>query len=260
MGEVGEYPEGTFCWVDLATTDLSVAKRFYERLHGWQFEDMGPTYTLCRVDGHAVTGIFAPPELGDVGPQWNNYLAVADADAVARKAAGLGGTIVEQPFDVDGDGRTAVIRDPSGALVALWQAGTHVGAGLVNEPGSLTWNDLVTRDMDAAKAFYPALFGWSAEDAEGGEYTTWTHGRLLIGGMQRIRPERAELRPHWLPYFVVSNAEDATAAVTDGGGEILVPPRDVPAGRFAIIRDPAGVSSAIFEMGPGGKHRGVDGS
>jgi predicted enzyme related to lactoylglutathione lyase len=258
VGEVSEYPDGTFCWVDLATTNLAAAKRFYGRLHGWEFQDMGPTYALCRTDGHAVTGIYAQPDLGETGPQWNNYIAVADADATVRKAAELGATTVEQPFDVNGDGRTAVIRDPSGALVALWQPGSHPGAGLVNEPGSLTWNDLVTREMDAAKAFYTVLFEWTAEDAEGGEYTTWTRGPLLIGGMQRIRPERPELKPHWLPYFVVRNADEATAAVTEGGGEIVVPPRDVPAGRFAVIRDPAGVASAIFEMGPDGAHRGVD--
>jgi predicted enzyme related to lactoylglutathione lyase len=258
VGEVSAYPEGTFCWVDLATTDLSVAKRFYERLHGWQFDDMSPTYSLCRLNGRAVTGVFGQPDLGEVAPQWNNYIAVTDADAMAQRAADLGATIVEQPFDVNGDGRTAVIRDPSGAAVCLWQPRNHAGAQLVNEPGSLTWNDLVTRDLDAAKAFYTALFGWTADDVGGGEYTTLTRGKLLIGGMQRIRTERPELRPHWLPYFVVRNADEAAAIVTDGAGEIVVPPREVPAGRFAIIRDPAGAASAIFEMGPEGASRGVD--
>jgi uncharacterized protein len=265
MGEVTAYPPGTFCWVDLATTDLESAKRFYGELFGWEMEDLpsppAGTYTMCRVEGKDVAAIYDQPdeERAVAPPHWNSYVAVDDVEAATAKARSLGPTSITEPFDVEGSGRMTVLQDPTGALVSLWEAKRHIGARLVNEVGTWTWCDLATRDPDKAIAFYGDLFGWRFERrAEG--YWSITMDPFLIGGMRTMDQDPPETLPHWMPYFVLDNAEKAVARVEELGGSILVSPRDVPAGRFLVFADPMGAFSAIFEMGPEGAARGVDGS
>jgi predicted enzyme related to lactoylglutathione lyase len=265
MGEVTKYPNGTHCWVDLGTTDIEGAKRFYGDLFGWELEDIptGPEsfYTMCRVNGRDVAGIYDQPaeERAVAPPHWNTYISVDDLDAAATKAKAMGPVSITDPFDVMERGRMVVLQDPTGALVSLWEPKRNVGAGLVNEVGTWTWCDLATRDPDKAMAFYGDLFGWQFEPrAEG--YWSITRDPFLIGGMRTMDQDPPETPPHWMPYFVLENAEKAVARVQELGGSILVPPRDVPAGRFLVFADPVGAFSGIIEMGPEGAARGVDGS
>lgn len=265
MGEVGRYPHGTFCWVELGTTDVGAAKRFYGELLGWEMEDMpipGGTYTMCRIKGKDVAALFGQSEQErGAPPHWNNYVAVDDLDTATARARGLGATVVAEPFDVMESGRMSVLADPTGAVVSLWEAGRHAGAGLVNEPGCVTWNELSTRGPEAAKRFYGDLFGWGTEDAEpDGSYASWNLGDLLIGGLRRLDEEDQAVPAYWMPYFVVESADRATEKVTGAGGTVLVPPLAVDSGRFTVIGDPAGTVTALFEMGEGGPSRGVDGS
>jgi predicted enzyme related to lactoylglutathione lyase len=265
MGEVTEYPNGTFCWVDLGTTDVEGARRFYGELFGWEMEDIptGPedTYTLCRVNGKDVAGIYDQPgeERAVAPPHWNSYISVDDVEAVTAKAKGLGPMSITEPFDVMERGRMTVLQDPAGALVSLWEANRNAGASLVNEVGAWTWCDLATRDPVSATRFYTDLFGWRFDQAGEG-YWSISMDPFLIGGMRTMDQDPPETPPHWMPYFVLDNAEKAVARVGELGGSVLVPPRDVPAGRFLVFADPVGAFSAIFEMGPEGAVRGVDGS
>ena len=261
MGKVDRYPHGTFCWVDLGGTDVDAAKRFYGGLLDWEFDDVptpdGETYTLCRVGGSTVAGMHTHPGQ-DVAPHWDSYLAVDDVDATLARARELGAHVLVEALDIPGTARIGVIEDPSGARVALWQGKGFAGAELVNETGTWTWSDLLTRDTEAASGFYEALFGWRTERVVD-IYASFTMGDLLIGGMRTIG-EGESTPPGWMPYFVVEDADIAANRITELGGQVLIPPTAVPAGRFLVMHDGVGGVSGLVEMGPEGAARGVDGS
>ena len=134
MTEVKSYKPGTFCWADLATTNPTGAKRFYSELFGWKTQDNplpgGGAYTLARINGGDIAGLMGMPEKG-IPPHWNSYVAVANVDEATNQATSLGGKILAPPMDVMDLGRMAVIQDPSGAELSLWQAKKHIGAGRV---------------------------------------------------------------------------------------------------------------------------------
>lgn len=259
MGEVAAYPNGTFCWMDLGTADLEGATAFYESLLGWSADpvetpDPG-TYLVARLDGMDVAGLHEH-EVG-TAHGWDSYVAVEDLDADLGKAAELGADAGEGAHDIPGSGRTAAITDPSGARVCLWQAAGFHGARLVNETGAWTWNDLSTRDPGVAEAFYTAMFGWSFRQVAP-TYWSISMGDLLIGGMRTMDEDPPGTPPSWMPYFVVADADEAARRVADLGGTVLVPPREVPGGRFLVATDPAPALFALLEMGPEGAARGVD--
>jgi predicted enzyme related to lactoylglutathione lyase len=260
MGQVDRYPQGTFSWIDLGTTDVEGAKAFYGGLFGWQMEDLATArggYTLCRLQGRDVAGIHRHAE--DEGTGWGSSITVEDVDRAAARARELGAAVLAEPFDVPDAGRTAVVRDPSGAVVSLWQARGHAGAGLVNEVGTWTWNELVSPDLPAATAFYARLFGWGARDIPGPlPRTSFSLGDLLVGGGHAPTPQEGEAA-RWTISFMVADADQSAARVQELGGSVLLPPMDIPVGRFAIVADPAGASFSVAAA-PGGPLRGVDGS
>jgi uncharacterized protein len=260
MGEVEHYPNGTFCWVDLGATDVPGAKAFYVGLFGWEFEDLSAdegTYTICRVRGRDVAGVHQHTE--EQGTGWSSHISVDDLNATTSRARELGAAVLAEPFDVPGAGRTSVLRDPGGAVVALWQAGGHGGAELVNEVGTWTWTELVTADLDAAKGFYGELFGWSAADIPGPILrTSFSLGDLLVGG-GHAPVTQEDPTPRWTVSFRVADADQSVATAQKLGGTVLLPPMDIPVGRFAIVTDPAGATLTVTAV-PGGPTRGVDGS
>jgi uncharacterized protein len=259
MGEVASYPVGTFSWVDLGTTDVEGAKAFYGGLFGWEIEDLTSgqgSYTMCRLRGRDVAGIreHAP----DDGTGWDCSISVDDVDGVTARARELGATVLKEPVDMLGAGRKAVLQDPSGAVVALWQPQGHDGAGLVNEVGTWTWSELVTPDLAAAKAFYAALFGWGTQDIPGPlPRTSFSLGDLLVGGGHAPAPQEPPA-PRWTVSFRVADADQSAARAQELGGSVLLPPMDIPVGRLAIVADPAGASFGVTVFA--GPLRGVDGS
>jgi predicted enzyme related to lactoylglutathione lyase len=259
MGQVERYPNGTFCWVDLGTNDAAGAKAFYGGLFGWEFDDLAPgekgTYTTCRLKGRAVAGLYDQAET----PGWGSYISVDDVGRMTGRARELGAAVLVEPFDTPGGGRVAMVRDPAGAVVSLSQPGENFGAELVNEDGTWTWNELVSDDLAAGRDFYVELFGWSATDAPGPfPRTTFTLGELLIGGGHAPAPQE-DPTPRWSVSFWVGDADQAAARAQELGGTVLLPPMDIPVGRFTIVADPQG---AVFSAAavPGGAVRGVDGS
>jgi uncharacterized protein len=251
MGTRESYEPGTFSWVDLATTDADAAKAFYAKVFGWEYEDVptdgGPTYSMATLGGRQVAAL----SQADGPSRWNSYVTVSDVGEAARKAEEAGANVHAPPFDVMDAGRMAVIQDPSGAVVALWEARSNIGAQVVNAHGALTWNDLMTHDVAKASDFYCELFGWEVaaveEDAEN-ERMVIRNGDRMNGGMARL-PESAgiETPPHWLPYFGVDDVEAAARAAEEGGGAKLAGPIDVPTGRIAVLADPQGAVFAIFQ-------------
>jgi uncharacterized protein len=250
MGTRTEHAPGTFSWVDLATRDGAAAKEFYGGLFGWEFEDNeipgdGGVYTTCSVGGEGVAAIAATTE--DLPPHWNSYVTVAGADEAAAKAKELGANLIQEPFDVLQAGRMAGFADPTGAALCVWEARDAIGAGRVNEPGCLTWNELHTPDPDKALEFYRGLFGWSSEEMETGEgnprYAVVRNGDRSNGGVMDAQPGEP---PNWLPYFVVESRDGAADKAKELGGQEMARV-DMPQGRIAVLADPQGAPFGVWE-------------
>lgn len=258
MQETPEYKPGTFCWVELMTTDGEAAKKFYTELFGWTFSDspIGPdmVYTMLKLNGKDVGALFQMTgEMTGQGipPNWQSYASVTSVDESAAKAKSLGATLMKEPFDVFDVGRMAVIQDPTGAVFSLWQAGTHKGAGVVNVSGSFCWNELATTDTAKDREFYTGLFGWGKDVMNFGpmEYTMFTNGDRPAGGMFAITPEMGGIPPHWLVYFAVDDCDAAVQKATELGANTMKPADDIPGiGRFAILLDPQGAAFAVIKL------------
>jgi predicted enzyme related to lactoylglutathione lyase len=251
MGERTSYTPGTFSWVDLNTDDQDGAKAFYGALFAWQYDDIpigdGAVYSMARLDGQSVAAL-GPLQGEGMPPHWNCYVSVEDADASAARAAELGATILAEPFDVFEAGRMAAFADPQGAVLSVWQAKDNIGAGLVNAPGALTWNDLLSRDVEASASFYSALFGWQISEIEGSGAQYWSiaNAGKPNGGMMAL-PEGGH--PAWNLYFGCEDADATVAQASELGAKTIMPATDVPNGtRFAILSDP---SNAVFSVAAG---------
>ena len=251
MGEVTTYPHGAFCWIDLGTTDVAGTKPFYEGVLGWEFVDVpaGPdeTYTLCRVGGKEVAGMHRHSE--DEGVGWSSYICVDDVDAATKRARELGAQVVAGPLDIPGSARMAVIRDPGGAEVALWQPMGFNGARLVNDEGAWIWNELLTRDIEAVKAFYRELVGWNAMDVPAPmPRVSFVIGDLLIGAAHAPTEGERDAPSGWTVTFRVANADETAERVAQLGGSVLLAPMDLPVGRFAKVSDPTGATFTITSL------------
>ena len=253
MGERTSYAPGTISWADLATTDPEGAKAFYCALFGWEAEDMpagpGATYTMLRLGGRSAAALYEMREdqrRGGMPPAWLVYVTVDDLEGTAHRAAELGGTVLAEPFDVLDAGRMAVVQDPLGGTFALWEPGRSIGAEIVNVPGAMAWNDLSTPDVDGAREFYGDLFGWDVDETGMGEvdYRGIRNAGAKNGGIMRSQAPPG-VPPFWNVYFAVEDMDDAIARATGLGGEVVMPPLTVPAGQFAVLRDPQG---AVFSL------------
>jgi predicted enzyme related to lactoylglutathione lyase len=257
MPERTSYTQGTPNWVDLQTTDQAAAKAFYSGLFGWTYDDQpmpqGPVYSMALLGGHTVAAI-APqsPEMAAAGApaMWNTYLAVDSVDEAVGKVEAAGGKVAMAPFDIMDAGRMAFVIDPAGAPVALWQANQHIGATLVNEPGTVSWNELITSDPGDVK-FYTDLLGLttSTMDMGGGqEYTIFEADGQQVGGS--MAPPMPGIPNHWQVYFAVDDADATAAKATELGGTVQGAPFDSPVGRMAVLGDPQGAVFSIIKLAP----------
>jgi predicted enzyme related to lactoylglutathione lyase len=182
---------------------------------------------------------------------WNTYVATEDAAATADRVEDAGGTVVMPPMQIFEEGTMAVFRGPDGAHVCVWQAGRHKGAELVNEPVSLCWNELVTRDVAAAERFYPAVFGWTPrpQEMDGVTYTEWLSGGASVAGMMEMSPNYPPETPsHWMVYFAVADLDDTVAAARRLGASVLIDAMESPPGRFGMFVDPQGAALSVIQL------------
>jgi predicted enzyme related to lactoylglutathione lyase len=254
MVQKTSYDPGTPSWVDLGSPDPAAAADFYGNLFGWEIGEAGPPetggYRMCLLRGTPVAGIGTQQQTG-MPPYWTTYVSVADADSTTKEVRNAGGQVFVEPMNVMDFGRMAVYADPSGAVFSAWQPINHIGAGLVNEAGALSWNELLTRDVEGSKAFYGSVFGWTGNALKMGEmeYTEWQLGGASIGGMMEMDDNfPAEVPPHWMIYFAVADADATAAKVTELGGSVHQPPMDIPQGRFALLADPQGAMFSIIAL------------
>jgi uncharacterized protein len=255
MPTMERFAPGEFCWIELATSDQIAAKSFYTALFGWTVRDVpiGPndTYSLLELEGRIAAGAFtiSPSEsAAGVPPHWHLYVAVTSADEAARKAAELGGKVVEA-FDVTDRGRAALLQDPTGAFLSVWEPNKRSGLGVIGEPGAFCWADLNTPDQARAKTFYEGLFGWKLKPGEGKEsgYLHIVNGENYIGGVPPTHQGSGKEPPHWLIYFAVADVDQVFQKAADMNARILLRPMDFEGvGRVAMLADPQGAVFALY--------------
>ena len=250
--EMTAYTPGTPSWVDIGTADVDAARAFYSAVFGWDIPEGNPEfggYTMASLNGKQICGF--GPQQNPGPPYWTSYVTVEDVDASAATVVEAGGQVLAPPMEVGTAGKMAVLMDPQGAAFAIWQAGETIGCELVNEPGALCWNELNARDVDAALAFYPKVFGWGSQTSTEGPfpYTEWKLGEDSIGGLMAMPPMVPEQVPSfWLVYFAVADCDATLAKITELGGSSMMPPMDIPIGRFAVVTDPEGATFAIIAL------------
>jgi predicted enzyme related to lactoylglutathione lyase len=252
MADRSSYAQGIPCWVDLATADVEGAQRFYGELLGWQFEPAGfGDYVMCTLNGRRVAGL-APRQGEEVPTGWVTYLASDDADETALRIRDHGGMVLLEPVDVMSAGRMCIAADPAGAAFGVWERGEHLGAEKVNEPGTLCWNEVNTRDGKAADDFYRSVFGVRTEQMGDGvnfDYTVFlVEGKQVGGRLQMNDDWPAEVTAHWMTYFAVDDCDKAAAQATELGGSVQHGPFDSPYGRVAVITDPDGSAVSIMQL------------
>jgi predicted enzyme related to lactoylglutathione lyase len=260
MPHIDKHVPGSFCWIELATTDQNAAKTFYDSLFGWSAADypMGPTefYTMFKLDGKDAAAAYTMrPEQRSQGvpPHWMLYISVESADAAAKKAGELGATILAPPFDVFTFGRMSVIKDPTGAIFSVWQPLSHIGAGIAGVEGTLCWADLSTADVDKAKQFYSDLFGWNIAPGEHDTsgYLHIQNGKEFIGGIPPAHMRNPNAPPHWLAYFLVSDCDASASKAKELGGKLFMEPTTIEGvGRMSVIADAQGAVFSIFQPMP----------
>lgn len=249
MTDMTKYEPGMFCWVELATSDGAAAKKYYTSLFGWTANEMPmgpdqPPYVMLEKDGKQVGALYRNAA---VPPNWLSYVAVADVDDLAKTVRDLGGKVLQRPFDVMDVGRMAILQDPQGAVLAMWQAGQHIGAAVRDEPNTLCWNELMTTDVAGAQFFYQALFDWRLKITPG--YTEAHVGEKAVGGMMQIAPEMKGMPSHWQPYFMVDDVDATLAKAQSLGTTEHFGPMDIEhVGRFAVLHDPQGATFAIIKL------------
>ncbi len=259
--DINEFTPGRFCWSELATSDEEAAAKFYSDFFGWKSEvhSMGGghgNYTMLQLDGRDVGGLYTlMPEQKSQGvpPHWLSYVGVEDVDAATAKAKSLGGTCFLEPLDIPDKGRMSVVQDPTGSVIAMWQAKGSNGCGVLNEPGAPCWNELMTTDTQKAGEFYSQLFGWqkSEHDMGGTQYTMFLQGEVPVAGMMTLPPEASGAPPHWMLYFSVDDCDGGVARATEMGARVCAPPMDIPTiGRMAVLMDPQGAAFSIIKLDP----------
>jgi len=250
------YASGEPCWADLQTRDVAAAKTFYERVFGWSYKDLptpdGRSYAQAFVKDQLVA-VIAPQnplqEADGTHGQWNIYLSAIDTEEIAEDAVHAGGKLQFGPEAVADTGVLAFIEPPGGGTTGIWQAGTHVGSHLFNEPGALAWAELLTPEPQAAVAFFQQLFKHEVTEYpqdDGGSYST-----LMVNGdeVAGVVPADEGDQAGWQIYFGVADLRKAVQAATAAGGELLVEPEDKPeAGSLATIQDPQGGVLSLIQL------------
>jgi uncharacterized protein len=230
---------------------MPAARNFYTQLFGWTVNEfpMGEmgTYHIFQKDGKDAAAMYQiGPQQAGMPPNWLSYVAVQSADESTEKAKSAGGNVMHGPFDVYDMGRMSLITDPQGAMFAIWESKGSNGVGVRNEVNTLCWNELQARDLEAAKKFYPALFGWTLKESP--EYVEFHLDGKGIGGMMTSQAP-AQVPSYWLPYFSVDDCDAAAARIESLGGRLMMPPMDIPnVGRFTVASDPQGAVFAIIKL------------
>lgn len=253
MIDAGTY--GAPSWVDLSTPDLEAAAAFYSGLFGWRLERAqtpAGEYVVGHADGREVGGMMTPgPAEEDLPPMWTVFVFVEDIDASLGKVRASGGAVLQEPLMVPGDAQVAVVADPGGGVIALIAGGERSPAEwMSDEPGSVAWVELLTRDPESAQRFYMEVFGWRAAEEGSGSAPYWVFERdgEPVAGMMGMPPlVPGEAPTHWAVYFATEDCAATVRRAQDLGGAVVHEPMEIADGRFAVLADPTGATFDVFE-------------
>ncbi|MEL6891659.1 MAG: VOC family protein [Actinomycetota bacterium] len=262
MPSVTRYRNGVPSWADVGLPDVAAGAAFYSSLFGWEAADQGPEaghYTMFSLDGASVAAAgpnAQVPDADDVPPSWTAYVSVDDLDTTLGKVEPAGGRVLMPRMDIFTSGSMAMIQDPTGAVLSLWQPGDHIGAERVNEPNTLAWHELNTRDPEAAMAFHAAVFGWEFEelngdavDGPGAGYRLVRIGERMVAGILPMEGDDwGDMPSHWMIYFAVDDCDATVARAKELGAAVGVEPIDIAIGRFAVLSDPQGAHFSVMSF------------
>ena len=282
MPEREGFPAGVPAWVDTEQPDPHAAAAFYAALFGWRFEDRTPAgapgpWLVATLDGRDVAAVGAPASDSRTSAAWNTYISVESAEESAVRVREAGGQAPRAAADVGAAGRTATCADPSGAEFRLWQPGTLKGAQTVNGPGAWNWSDLHTDDVDRARRFYGAVFGWEVDSLDvGGVPSTMIRLPGYADFLEQFDPElrqrhaafgappgfsecvgwmhslqEGEGGPRWRVTFSVDDTDGVARTAQELGGLVTVEPFDVAPVRLATLVDPWGAEFTVNSFNPG---------
>jgi predicted enzyme related to lactoylglutathione lyase len=245
---------GNPCWIDLMTTNVEAARAFYGELFSWEAgeasNEFGGYFMFTR-DDVAIAGAM-PMELGGPIPDtWSTYLAVPDAAAAVSRAEAAGATVAAPVVQIADLGSMAVLIDPVGAAIGLWQPIQFQGFGVIDEPRAPRWFELHARDYDRAVAFYREAFSWDTREMNhlaDVRYTTANNGEQSFAGLMDATGQLPEGSPsYWLVYFGVDSVDASLDIIRAHGGSVLSPAMDTPFGRLAGVADPTGAMFTILQ-------------
>ncbi len=255
MTKITKYVPGTFCWESLYTSDAATAKTFYQGLFEWKVDYVrtgdAPTYSLFSIQGKEVCGM---SELNDkqkkqqIKPHWGTYVSVANVDEFLKVADVAGGRVLEPASDSMDAGRSALIQDPTGATISIWEPHKKIGALITDLPGTACWRELETPNVDVAGKFYATIFNWEPKPEKFGEmaYITFKLGKKSVGGMMSTPKEG--MPSNWLTYWTVKDCEKSLNKADKLGGKILKSITEIKrVGKFAVLADPQGAVFAILQ-------------
>jgi uncharacterized protein len=249
--EIDNYEHGRPSWVDVSVNDLTRSAGFYGGLFGWDTPAGPPEmggYIVASIGGKSVAGI--SPKMNPEAPSaWATYVNVDLADSAAEAVPEAGGQVLVPPMDVADVGRLAIVADPTGAVIGMWQPRQHRGAQLVNEANTWVWSMLFTTDPSVAGPFYDQVFGWAAKDDEAGQ-TVFSLGGHDVAGMSSMPAEMpADVPPHWHVYFAVVDTDASVNRAKDLGGSLVFGPVPTPYGQMATLFDRDGVAFSVIGSG-----------
>lgn len=250
MPRVDSYESGAPCWVQLAAGDPSAAVSFYGGLFGWEDEDAsadgwgaatshGPA-RICTLEGRLVAGIALARNAEDAG--WRTFFAVSDLEDSAKRIADADGRQLTEVETLGSSGRMAMFADSASVRFGAWEAGASPGAGVVREPDTYAMGELITDDVDASRAFYATVFGWSlGEPVDPLGRRDWSLDGQTVGVLLPRPPAMpSEVSPYWDVYFQVDDTDKTAETASNLGAAVLMPPTDTAHGRIAVFADPGG--------------------
>ncbi|MEN0064261.1 MAG: VOC family protein [Myxococcota bacterium] len=240
---------GTPCWVDLMTPDPEVARNFYTKVLGWTYqiqpEEYGG-YAMCHIEAGTVAGIGKPPAGNEMPSVWTVYLATEDIAKTVADWTAKGGQVLTAPFEVPSQGHMAVVSDPTGAVVGLWQPLAHRGFDSVGPPGAPCWFEVNTPKSETVRDFFVDVFGLTAQRLEGMHYYTLHDDSPRYGVLQMTEAWEG-IPPHWMTYFSVEDVPASAEVVKANGGKVHHGPFDTAQGPIAVCSDPTGAMFTIIK-------------
>jgi predicted enzyme related to lactoylglutathione lyase len=246
---------GHFCWVDISTTDLEAAKKFYTEIFGWTFqthETSEMPYTTIFKDGKPVAGMASLKEEAKsmgVPPHWMCYVNTVDCAATVAKAREAGGNILMDKVAISDHGAMAIFQDPEGAVIAVWQAGPDIEEIHRNFPGAPCWDEKGSHDKAESIVFYEKVFGWTNEtsNATGMEYTVFKKDGKEVGGCYIMPEIIKDLPSHWMTYFMTDDIEGLVEKAKELGGEVPMEIMQAEGvGKFCVVKDPQGAAFGVL--------------